>query len=51
LRPSSFGSFGDDDDDEDEAASEFKSKIVSLQNHVTLEEETAFSWSTTTNSW
>jgi hypothetical protein len=34
----------------DEASSEFRSKITSLQNVVTLEYETAFAWSIATSS-
>jgi hypothetical protein len=41
-RPSSSG--------DDETFSEFRPKIVSLQNLVTLEYETAFSWSIATYS-
>jgi hypothetical protein len=45
LRSSSLG--------DDEASSEFRPKIASLQKLVRLryDSETAFSWSTATNSW
>jgi hypothetical protein len=36
---------------DDEASAEFRLKIASLQNIVTLESETAFSWSIVTSSW
>jgi hypothetical protein len=36
---------------DDEASAEFRPKIASLQNCVTLEYETAFSCSTVTSSW
>jgi hypothetical protein len=35
----------------DQVPSEFRLKIISLLNLVTLEYEMIFSWSTTTSSW
>jgi hypothetical protein len=36
---------------DDEASSEFRPTIASLQNLVILEFETAFTWSTATDTW